>query len=191
MKTFRRLAFTMLPWLCAAAFAQPMPDPAAALAAQRHAFAPLSFMDGEWRGEARTTGMDGSVHVVTQTERIGPLLDGTIKLIEGRGYDADGSTRFNAFAVLSYDVAEKRFRFRSHAMGRAGDFAFEPRADGFVWTIPAGSMDIRYTATIKGGTWHEIGERVLQGKPPVKFFEMTLHRLGDSAWPAAGAVPLR
>lgn len=190
MNTLRNLALTALLALPAAAFTQPRPDPAIALAAQKQALAPLSWMDGEWRGTARTTGMDGKEHAVTQTERIGPLLGGTIKLIEGRGYNADGSTGFNAFAVLSYDVAEKKFHFRSHAMGRSGDFAFEPRVDGYAWTIPAGPMTIRYTATFEDGNWHEIGERVMEGKPPVKFFEMTLRRVGDSAWPGGGAVPM-
>lgn len=191
MNTTRRLAFAVLLSLPAATVAQQMPDPAATLAAQRQALAPLAWMDGEWRGEARSTGMDGKKRVVLQTERIGPLLGGTIKLIEGRGYNDDGSTGFNAFGILSYDVAERKFRFRSYAMGRSGDFAFEPTADGYAWTIPAGSMTIRYIATVKDGVWHEIGERVMEGKPPVKFFEMTLRRLGDSAWPACGAVPMR
>ncbi len=192
MSTLRHLALAALLSLSAAAgvAAQPGPDPAAMLAAQKQALAPLAWMDGEWRGEARTTGMDGKTHVVVQTERIGPLLDGTIKLIEGRGYNADGSTGFNAFAVLSYDVAEKKFHFRSHAMGRSGDFAFEPGASGYVWTIPAGPMTIRYTATLADGAWHEVGERVTDGKPPVRFFEMTLRRLGDSAWPGGVAVPM-
>lgn len=173
------------------AAAQQPPGPAATLAAQRQAMVPLAYMDGTWRGTARTTGMDGTEHVVTQTERIGTLLDGTIRLIEGRGYNADGSTGFNAFAVLSYDPASKRYSMRSHAMGLRGDFDFVPTADGYVWTIPAGPMSIRYTATIRDGAWHEVGDRVQDGKAPVRFFEMTLARVGDSAWPASGAVPMR
>ena len=164
-------------------------NPQPLIAAQKDAMAPLSFMDGTWRGEARTTGMDGKQHVVSQTERVGPLLDGAIKLIEGRGYMADGSTAFNAFAVLSWDVQKQAYNFRSHAMGHAGDFKFNRTDDGFAWEIPAGPMTMRYTATIKDGTWHEVGERIIEGQPPVRFFEMTLKRIGDSDWPTAGAVP--
>lgn len=94
--------------------------------------APLAFMDGAWRGQASTTLADGSTHVVTQTERIGPLLDGSIKVIEGRGYNADGSTGFNAFAVLSWDPAQRAYHFHSYAMGHSGDFSFKPTADGYV-----------------------------------------------------------
>ena len=35
----------------------------------------------------------------------------------------------------------------------------------------------------------EIGERVVPGQAPAQFFEMNLKRIGDSAWPTAGAVP--
>lgn len=164
------------------------PDSAALLAAQKTALAPLAFLDGTWRGEARTTGMDGKEHVITQTERVGPLLDGSIKLIEGHGYNADGSTGFNAFAVLSWDVQQQVFGFHSYAMGHAGDFAFRPTADGFVWEVPAGPTRILYTTTVKDGIWHEVGDRVMPDGSSVRFFEMTLHRLGDTPWPAAGAV---
>src|SRR5262245_24759201 len=71
----------------AAASAQGRPDPAALLAAQREAMAPLAFMDGVWRGPAWTILPSGEKHNVTQTERIGPFLDGSVKVIEGRGYD--------------------------------------------------------------------------------------------------------
>ena len=47
-------------------------------------------------------------------------------------------------------------------------------------------MTIRYTATIKGGSWLEVGDRILPGKEPVRFFEMNLKRIGDTTWPAAG-----
>lgn len=180
--------------LAAPAFAQQpaqRPDPQALVAAQKAALAPLAFMDGAWRGEARHTGFDGKQHVVVQTERVGPLLDGAIKVIEGRGYNADGSTAFNAFAVLGWDARRQALSMRSHAMGMAGDYAVRTTADGFTWEIPAGPMTIRYTATIKDGTWHEVGDRIAADGTASRFFEMTLTRLGDSDWPAAGAVPMR
>jgi hypothetical protein len=77
---------------------------------------------------------------------------------------------------------------RSHAHGQSGDFAFTPTADGYTWELPAGPMTIRYAATIKDGVLHEVGDRIMPGKEPVRFFEMTLTRVGDSDWPAGGAV---
>ena len=44
------------------------------------------------------------------------------------------------------------------------------------------------TAMIKDGTWHEVGDRIMPGKDPVRIFNMNLKRLGDTSWPAAGAI---
>lgn len=169
------------------AFAQ-TPDSAALLSAQREALAAFSRMDGVWRGPAWTVMSNGEKHHITQTERIGPLLDGTIKLIEGRGYDPDGRTTFNAFGVITFDPAKRTYTLRSHAQGRYGEFAIKPTADGYVWEIPAGPMTIRYTATIKDGVLREVGDRIVEGKEPARFFEMALTRVSDSAWPGAGTI---
>jgi hypothetical protein len=166
------------------ASAQERPDPAALMAAQRAAMATFAFLDGAWRGPATTL----LPHAITQTERIGPMLDGTVKLIEGRGHESDGTTSFNALAVLSYDVATKSYRMRSYAMGRTGDFVVQRTAEGFAWEIPAGPTTIRYNAVVKDSIWVETGDRVMAGREPVRFFEMRLERVGDSAWPAAGAI---
>jgi hypothetical protein len=151
--------------------------------------APLAMMDGVWRGEAWTILANGQTHTITQTERIGPFLDGTLKVIEGRGYEADGRVGFNAFGVVSYNMATKSYAFRSYALGNEGTFSFTPTADGYVWEIPAGPMTIRYTATVKDGKWNEVGDRIIPGREAVRFFEMNLTRVGDTTWPAAGAVP--
>ncbi len=169
--------------------AQGRPDPAKLIAAQQEALAKLAFMDGVWRGTAWSLLPSGEKHTITQTERIGPFLDGSIKVIEGRGYDSAGKVTFNAFGTVSYSPATKAYTLHSHAMGSVGDFALTPMTEGFTWEIPAGPMTLRYTATIKGGTWLEVGDRIQAGKEPVRFFEMTLKRVGDTAWPAAGAVP--
>ncbi len=76
-------------------------------------------------------------------------------------------------------------------MGRSGDFELIPAENGYVWNIPAGPMTIRYTATVKDGSWLEVGDQVADGKDPVRFFEMRLTWVGDTDWPAAGAVPAR
>lgn len=171
--------------------AQGPPDAAALLTAQRDAMKPLAFMDGVWRGPAWTILPNGTKHEITQTERIGPMLDGSIKVLEGRGYDSEGKVTFNAFGIVSYDAGKQSHALHSHAKGMVGDFALKPTDNGYVWEIPAGPMTIRYSAVIQAGKWREIGERVLPGKPPVQFFEMNLVRVSDSDWPAAGAVPAR
>lgn len=161
-------------------------DPAARLAAQREAMKALAFMEGAWRGRATTDQMPaGFVH----TERSGALLDGTIRLVEGRSYDERGGTRFNAFAIISYDPVRRAYTMRSYAMGHAGDFPLAVRPDGYSWTQPAGAgAVIRYSATVKGGEWVEIGERSVNGGPPQKVFEMRVRRIGPTRWPQEGAV---
>lgn len=189
MSAARRLAVAAL----LVSWAPPAPaqttDPAA-VRAEREALARLAWMDGSWRGEA-VTGAGPSAHRVTQTERIGPLLDGAIKLVEGKGFNADGSVGFNAFGVISYDPATRRYTLHSYAQGRAGDFVLTPTDHGYVWEIPLGPMTIRYTATLRDGVWNEVGDQVTAGQPPRRFFEMNLRRFGNSAWPGVGGLTPR
>lgn len=167
------------------------PDPAALISAEREAMKSFAMMDGVWRGPAWTILPSGQKHNIIQTERIGPFLDGSIKVIEGRGYNEDGAVSFNAFGVISYNPATKAFAFHSYAQGQAGDFVFKPTADGYEWDIPAGPMTIHYSAVIKDGTLREVGDRIVPGKDPVRFFEMNLKRVGDTDWPGAGAIPMK
>jgi hypothetical protein len=192
MQSLRTLLTTSLLCMALAAPAHAAGDPRSAelLAAQARAMAPLSIFDGLWRGPATVTLPDGKTLQLTQTERVGSMLGGTLKVIEGRGYLPDGSAGFNAFAVISFSPQAGKYAFRSHAQGYAGDFPLEVRPDGFTWSTPAGpGATIRYTATLKDGVWTEIGERVVEGKPPMKMFEMQLKRIGSTDWPAGGAVP--
>lgn len=178
--------------LATPALAQQGYDPAPRVAAQREALMALSGLDGEWRGEAKTLLADGSWHVFTQTERVGPMLDGAVKVVEGRGYETDGSTAFNAFAVISYDPDRKAYSMRSYTSGRWGDYPITPTAEGFNWEIQAGpNMKIAYVATVKDGVWTEVGTRIPKDGPPVKFIEFTVKRHAGATWPAAGSVAPR
>jgi hypothetical protein len=188
----RRIAVLMFLMMMAVAaitaLGQGRQDTATLIAAQREAMQRLAVMDGIWRGSAWTVLPPGEKHTVTQTERIGPFLDGSVKVIEGRGYDPDGKVTFNAFGTISYNPATRVYTLHSYAQGQAGDFVFTPTSDGYVWEIPAGSMTIRYTAVIKDGGLREVGDRIMPGKDPIRFFEMNLKRIGDTNWPAGGAV---
>lgn len=186
-----RIAALLASLAALAAFAQP-PDTAAVIAAQKEAMKVFAPMNGTWRGPAWTIVPGGKKLELTQTERAGPMLDGTLKVVEGRGYLPDGSLGFNAFGIISYDVAKKSYAMRSWAMGQSGEFAITPTADGYVWQRPAGpGATIRYTATVKGDTFSEVGELIAEGRPPTRIFEMNLKRVGDTGWPAGDAVPMR
>jgi hypothetical protein len=170
--------------------AQTRPDPVALVAAQREAMTPLARMDGVWRGPAWSMTPNGR-HEVTQTERIGTFLGGSVRVMEGRGYNADGSVGFNALGILSFDPTTNSYSLSSWAQGRSGVFPFRVTADGYAWEIPAGpGAIIRYTATIRDGTLREIGEYVAGDAPPRQIFEMNLRRVADTSWPAGDPVPM-
>lgn len=174
--------------LASRALAQQPPDPGALIAQQREAMERLPKMDGLWSGTAWVVLPSGERKDLLQTERVGSMLDGTIKVIEGRGTTStDGRLAFNAFAILSFDPQNGRYSLRSYAQGRAADFAFTLHPDGYEWEMAAGPSRIVYTAQIGQGSWHEFGERLLPSGGRLRFFEMDLRRIGDTDWPAAGA----
>lgn len=164
-------------------------DPVA-VAAQQKAMAKLAWMHGLWRGPAQSTGPGGEAKLV-QTERIGPALDGTILVIEGKGYQPDGTSGFHAFAVVTYEAETGSYWLTSNAQGRSGRFKLTPTATGYAWEIPQGPGTVRYVATLADGVWTETGDFVMPGQPARRFFEMTLRRIGDTDWPMGGGVPMR
>lgn len=169
-----------------APFTPPASPSTPALAAP---MAKLGFMRGVWVGTASGSQPDGSHYTVTQTERMGPMLGGDIVVIEGRGYRPDGTTGFNAFAVVSYDPSTQAYQLRSYAQGMAGTFELQLTADGYVWRIPAGpEATIQFTATVTGTHWREVGDYVVAGQPPIRTFEMNLDRVGDTDWPLGAPV---
>jgi hypothetical protein len=166
-------------------------DPAALPAAEREAMGKLAMMDGVWRGTAWSVTPTGR-HDVVHTERVGPFLGGTLKVIEGRSYLPDGSVGFNAFGIVSYNPATSAYSLHSYAMGYAGDFPMKVEPDGYSWEQPAGpGAVVRYRATIAGGAWKEVGFRIADGGAPVQIFEMNLKRVGDTNWPGTDPVPMK
>lgn len=149
---------------------------------------PLSALYGAWSGPASGVGPGGASFALTQHERVGPMLDGRLTVIEGRGYDDAGALVFNAFAVISHDARTNAWEIRSYKDDAAGTFPLTITEDGFVWSTPAGpGAAMRFTVTVDGETWHEIGEYVPAEGDPHQTFEMTLTRDGDADWPAAEA----
>ena len=172
----------------AAARAADPPDARSMIADEQRAMSLLAGFDGTWRGPAVMTLPGGRKLSLTQTERVGDMLDRSIKVIEGRGYADDGRLVFNAFGVMSYEPSTGRYHFRSNAQGHGADLPIEISQDRFVWKLETGPVTIRYTATVKDGVWTEVGERLVDGEPPVRVYEMTLTRTGATDWPAAGAM---
>ncbi len=116
------------------------------------------------------------------------MLGGEVVVIEGRGYDGNRLV-FNAFAVVSPTGKDGKWEMRSYTQGKAGTFPFSRRRSGFEWSIPAGpKARVRYSATISGDTWEEIGEYVEDGQLARRVFQMNLRRTADTNWPAAEPV---
>jgi hypothetical protein len=161
---------------------------AALLQAQKDKMAALNFLDGEWVGPAEAHEPGGLIRM-TQTERSGALLDGTVRLVEGRAYDAAGKTLFNAFAVISYDMRAGRYLITSHASGYATSTEMRLTADGFEWEVPAGPQaKLRFKAVVKNGLWTETGDYVGADGKPRRTFEMKVRKVRATKWPAEKPV---
>lgn len=159
----------------------------AAIAAQQAAMVKLTQMRGTWRGPAVSKTQQGEIRM-TQTERVGTFLDGTLTLVEGKAFMEDGKIGFHAFGAISYDPATQSYWMSSHAQGRSGRFQLSLTDNGWTWDIPAGPAKIHYVAGFAAGKWTETGDYVAPGQPARRIFEMTLTRIGDTDWPEAGGV---
>jgi hypothetical protein len=192
MKTFKQVITVIVlfvaAFLPAIAFGQGQPDPVTLISTQREAMKRFAILDGVWRGSAWYMQPSGEKHQLTQTERVGPFLDGSVKVIEGRGYDGDGRVSFNALGIISFNAQTNTYSIHSYAQGQAGDFVITPTDEGYQWEIPAGPMKIRYNAIFSDNTWKEVGERVSPDGTSIVFYEMTLNRIADTDWPSAGAI---
>jgi hypothetical protein len=166
--------------------------PAQMIAAQKAAIAKLSALDGVWRGTGSMIDHPGQTpwHM-TDTVRVGSALDGTVKLIELKDYLADGTVGFHALNTISYDPQKRVYVMTARGGGRSGNFSFRLTQDGYVWVIGSEARGLRYTGTIKGDTWNELGQTVAPGHDPVQMSQFTVRRIGSTDWPDGGAVPPR
>jgi hypothetical protein len=155
----------------------------ALLQKQQAAMRALNFLDGEWVGPAEAREPKGTIRM-TQTERSGTLLGGTIRLVEGRSFDATGATLFNAFAVISYDSGKGRYLITSYASGYATSAEMKVSDDGFSWDVPAGpGAKMHFVATVKDGVWRETGDYVGAEGAARRTFDMTVKRVRATTWP--------
>ena len=175
--------------ICAALMATPAVAQDArtleSLAEQREKIDAFDWADGLWRGEA-TYDMGGNKGSLIQVERVGDFLDGSVKIVEGRGYvEATGDSVFNALGVIKWHPELGAFRFHTFAQGNAGVHPVALQPDGYDWWIEMGPRRILYETRVHDGRWHEIGYNVAEDGSRTKFFEMTLVRVAEEAdWPA-------
>ncbi len=165
------LVFVLILFAGRSAAAEEAPNPAA------DAMRVVASLAGRWEGEGTVRYGPGEPERFVGQEKVEARLDGQILIIEGTHWNPDRTRLVHqALAVVSYDAQAKAYRFRSHLPGgRGGDFPFAIENGAFVWEIPSAKM--RYTISIEGDRWHEVGTVEKDGKP-VQFFEMTLRRVG-------------
>ncbi len=164
------------------ASAQSIPNPEVG----RTAMAKLSSLIGRWEGEATIMQGSGRTLKVKQTEVVQKKLDGGALLIEGTGRENLGTDAekivFQALAVCNFDPISQTYKFhafRDNGMSIVADA--ELTDTGFIWGFEDGrGGKIRYTVTLKGDTWSEIGEYLVEGKPARKTFEMTVKRISET-----------
>jgi hypothetical protein len=144
----------------------------------------LSFLAGQWQGEGWFDVGPGQRRTFKQTETVQSKLDGLLLVVDGLGKGRlPGSQEevviHNAFAVVSYDEAAKRFRWHAYrADGLFVDAETTVAENQMVWSFanPRGGK-VRFTIKLTDkGRWHEIGEFSADGNAWGQFFEMTLER---------------
>jgi hypothetical protein len=146
---------------------------------------------GRWEGEGWIEMGPQGRRTFRQTEHVQYKLDGVVMEIEGVGWSKDDDTgkevkAFQALAVLARDPAGKGYAvhaFRDNGLSTVAKA--EKTADGLIWTIePGQGGKVRYTITLKGDRWEEIGEYSRDGQSWNKFLEMKLKKV--TAAPAQG-----
>ena len=147
----------------------------------------VAWMDGTWSGTVTSATPAGKMTLL-QTERVGTMAGGTVRLVEGRGYAENGSLEFNAVGMITYDALADEYVMTTTARGMISQPWFRPTRRGFDWGFEAGPTKIRYVARYSEGVWTEDGFMAVEGQPERKFLTMRLERLGDTDWPEAGAV---
>src|ERR1044072_488217 len=159
----------------AAAFAQ-QPDFGAEQ--QRTEMKKLESLVGAWEGSGWIQ-QGKEKQTFSGAENIQRKLDGLALLVEGKFTDPQGKTIHQALAVISYDVKQKIYRFRTYLENASttGDQVIKLLPDGWEWGFDVTGGAIKYTIKPTDTVWNEIGAFSRDGgKTWVKFFEMNLKK---------------
>src|SRR5579859_7443544 len=185
----RRIGFFLAAITCAATLAggttadAAVSRPAVALAVptQVAAMQKVSFMTGDWVGAGWNLGSNGVRDYFTQTEFVHYQVQGTVLLVDGKGYEVADPTKIadSALAVLTYNDVTQQYRWEAFSGGNIVQDIPVVGADTFQWGLQFPPVSIRYTLTFTNKTWHEIGETSLDGgRTWNQTFQMDLVRLG-------------
>jgi hypothetical protein len=165
--------------LIAAMLAAPLPAMAQNAPTLSERMAPFARLVGEWRGTGWFITPQGQRAAVQSRETVTVRLSGNALLVEGRHSEASQPDRLvhDALGMIVWDQRQNGYRIRTQlATGMGGDFAIEPRANGFVWGMDTPGGRIEYVAEIDERSWVERGTRIMPDGRRVEFMEMRLTR---------------
>jgi hypothetical protein len=146
---------------------------------QRGAMKKLSFLVGQWSGQARMQRGPGEGLELAQTENAQYKLEGLVLLIEGTGRATDGKAALQALATISFDDEIKVYRMRAYNDGRymETEVRLAESGKGLTWGFTIGQIKTSSTLAInEKGEWTEVGEVTIGTLPPRKFLELTVRR---------------
>ena len=137
----------------------------------------LSFLVGNWRGDATLMGHEGKETKIIQTEQVEYRLDGSIMIIEGTGRNEAGRVLFNAFAVISYDAPTEKYRIRAWSGGNFIETEFKVGDKIFEWGFNQGPAAVVHRMSLDAkGKWSETSEIKLPDGKSFTSLRMLLSR---------------
>ena len=147
----------------------------------------VQWLAGKWEGEGWMMYGPEEKHTFSQTETVTSKLNGLLLAIEGLGTvgtsdEGESKIIHNAFAVLSFDSENQRFKMRAHKADGAfteADALVDDNGD-FIWGFShpyAGELRFTIRQNDKG-QWYEIGEVSNDdGNSWFQNFEMLLNKV--------------
>jgi hypothetical protein len=148
--------------------------------AQRAAMKKLSFLIGEWSGEASAARGPGVVVKLSQTETAEFKLDGLVLAIEGVGRaKSDGKLALQALGLITFDDSTGTYHMRAYNDGRWLETEVKLLDDGksLSWGFTFGEMSTKSVLRInEEGDWTELAELTIGARPPQKLMELAVRR---------------
>jgi hypothetical protein len=151
------------------------------LTQQQAAIASLAnLMVGNWEGSGWTKKGQAEPESVNVKESVALKNGGTTLLVQGKGTHPEiGNVVHDAMAIIHYDAPSNTYQFDSHlATGQHKVATGTLKDNVFIWGFDLdNNAQIKYTITLTGSTWKEIGEYSPAKDVWYKFFEMNLNKL--------------
>ena len=148
--------------------------------AQRTAMKKLSFLIGEWSGEASAARGPGIVLDLSQTEVAEFKLDGLVLMIEGVGRTkSDGKLALQALGLITFDDVTGSYRMRAYNDGRWLETEVKLLDDGksLSWSFALGEISTASVLRInERGEWTEHADLTIGPRPPQKLMDLVVSR---------------